>query len=97
MTRRLAVDVARRGVTANVVAPGVTQTAIRTTSAELLGHLVDTDRGVGTSEDVMDWLIPVGRPGRADKVAAAVVFLASEEAGYITGQVLQVDGGWNAT
>ena len=63
MTRRLAIDVGRHGVTANVIAPGVIGTDIRANSAEVLGDLVDVDRGVGTSSDKMDWLIPVGRPG----------------------------------
>jgi NAD(P)-dependent dehydrogenase (short-subunit alcohol dehydrogenase family) len=97
MTRRLAIDVARHGVTANVVAPGVIRTDIRANSAEVLGDLVDVDRGVGTSSEKMDWLIPVGRPGRADEVAAVALFLASHDAAYITGQVIYVDGGWDAT
>jgi NAD(P)-dependent dehydrogenase (short-subunit alcohol dehydrogenase family) len=97
MTRRLAIDLGRHGVTANVVAPGVISTAIRANSAEVLGELVDVNRGVGTSSDKMDWLIPVGRPGRADEVAAAVVYLASDAAAYVTGQVLRIDGGWDAT
>jgi 3-oxoacyl-[acyl-carrier protein] reductase len=97
LTRRLAIDVARRGVTANVIAPGVIRTDIRANSAEVLGDLVDVDRGVGTSSEKMDWLIPVGRPGRADEVAAVALFLAGDEAAYITGQVLYVDGGWDAT
>ena len=97
MTRRLAIDVGRHGITANVIAPGVIITNIRANSAEVLGDLVDVNRGVGTSRDRMDYLIPVGRPGRADEVAATAYFLASDAAAYITGQVLSVDGGWDAT
>lgn len=97
MTRRLAIDVGRHGITANVIAPGVIGTNIRANSAELLGDLVNVNRGVGTSSDKMDYLIPVGRPGRADEVAAMAYFLASDEAAYITGQVISVDGGWDAT
>ena len=84
-------------MTANVIAPGVIGTDIRANSAEVLGDLVDVDRGVGTSSEKMDWLIPVGRPGRPDEVAAAALFLAGDAAAYITGQVLYVDGGWDAT
>lgn len=97
MTRRLAIDVGRHGITANVIAPGVIITNIRANSAEVLGDLVDVNRGVGTSSDRMDYLIPVGRPGRADEVASTAYFLASDAAAYITGQVISVDGGWDAT
>ncbi len=96
MTRRLAIDVGRHGITANVIAPGVISTNIRANSAEVLGNLVNVNRGVGTSSDKMDYLIPVGRPGRADEVAATAYFLASDAAAYITGQVICVDGGWDA-
>ncbi|MBA3605497.1 MAG: SDR family oxidoreductase [Acidimicrobiia bacterium] len=97
MTRRLAIDVGRQNITANVIAPGVIGTAIRANSAEVLGDLVDVNRGVGTSSDKMDYLIPVGRPGHVDEVAATALFLASDAARYITGQVVYVDGGWDAT
>jgi NAD(P)-dependent dehydrogenase (short-subunit alcohol dehydrogenase family) len=97
MTRRLAIDVGRQGITANVIAPGVIATDIRANSAEVLGDLVNVERGIGTSRDKMDYLIPVGRPGRPEEVASTALFLASEAAAYITGQVVYVDGGWDAT
>ena len=78
--KALAREVASRGITANVVAPG----------------LIDTDmtRAIGAKAQV-DWTsqIPLGRLGTADDVAAAVCFLASDEASYITGHVLAVNGG----
>jgi 3-oxoacyl-[acyl-carrier protein] reductase len=78
--KALAREVASRGITANVVAPG----------------LIDTDMTRAISETAQgDWSsqIPLGRLGTADDVAAAVCFLASDEASYITGQVLAVNGG----
>ena len=97
MTRRLAIDVGRQNITANVIAPGVISTNIRANSAEVLGDLVDVNLGIGTSSDKMDYLIPVGRSGRPDEVAAMALFLASDSAAYVTGQVLYIDGGWDAT
>ncbi|NJC69877.1 SDR family oxidoreductase [Planosporangium thailandense] len=97
MHRRLAVDVAAHGVTANVVAPGVIKTNLRATSEELLGDLVaDQNRGIGVSPDIWNFLIPTRRPGEVHEIASVVVFLASPQASYVNGQVIQVDGGWNA-
>lgn len=78
--KALAREVASRQVTVNVVAPG----------------LVETDMTRTITEDVKnDWSthIPLGRLGSPDDIAAAVGFLASDEAAYITGQVLAVNGG----
>ena len=76
----LAREVASRTITVNAVAPGMIET--------------DMTRAVATKAQV-DWAsqIPLGRLGRVDEVAAAVCFLASDEAAYITGHVLAVNGG----
>ena len=80
MTKSLAKEMGARGITVNAVAPGYIST-------DMTAALPDAAR------DVMLSTIPVGRAGSPEDVAAAVAFLASEEAGYITGQVLSVDGG----
>ena len=80
MTKSLAKEMGARGITVNAVAPGYIST-------DMTAALPDAAR------DVMLSAIPVGRAGSPEDVAAAVAFLASEEAGYITGQVLSVDGG----
>ena len=80
LTKSLAREVAPRGVTVNAVAPG----------------FIDTDMTAAMSEAAKAATlasIPLGKLGKPEDVAAAVAFLASEEAGYITGQVLAVDGG----
>ena len=79
-TKSLAREVASRGITVNVVAPGMIDTDM---IAGLDGH----------AREAMAGQIPQGRLGRPDDVAAAVCFLASDEASYITGQVLSVNGG----
>jgi 3-oxoacyl-[acyl-carrier protein] reductase len=78
--KSLAREVASRNITVNVVAPGLIAT--------------DMTRAL-TDATQQDWTaqIPLGRPGRPEDVAAAVCFLASDEASYITGQVLHVNGG----
>lgn len=80
MTRSLAREVASRGITVNAVAPGF----IRTDMTDVLSDAVR--EGILRS-------IPLGKLGEAEDVANTVLFLASDEAAYITGQVLSVDGG----
>lgn len=80
LTRVWARELARRGVTVNAIAPG----------------FIDTDMTKGIPDQVRTTMlehIPLGRPGQPEEVAQAYLFLASEEAGYINGAVLNVDGG----
>jgi 3-oxoacyl-[acyl-carrier protein] reductase len=83
LTRAIAVEVASRNITVNAVAPGFIETPMTDVLSQEL-------------KDKMKSMIPLGRFGRDQEIAAAIVFLASDEAGYITGQVLGVNGGMHA-
>ena len=98
LTRQMAVVYSSRGITVNAVAPGPILTNLRRHSEELLGP--DTPsmsgRGIAASDEQVRTVVPAGHRGTAEDIAAAVCFLASDEAGYITGHTLVVDGGWRA-
>lgn len=80
LTRTTAVEMASRGITVNAVAPGYVVT-------EMTAHIEESRTGEALKR------IPVGRAGSGDDIATAVAFFASAAAAYITGQVLNVDGG----
>jgi len=80
MTKSFAQEIATRGITANCIAPGFIETAM---TAELPENVI---------KNMLD-SIPQGRMGQADEIASSVAFLASNEASYITGQTLHVNGG----
>src|SRR5262249_4669253 len=81
MTKTLAAECVRRGITANAILPG----------------MVATEKAMAMPEEVLDRLheaLPSGRMAEPGEVAALVVYLASEEAGYLTGQAIGIDGGY---
>jgi 3-oxoacyl-[acyl-carrier protein] reductase len=80
MSKSLAQELASRGVTVNCVAPGFIRTAM-------------TDGLPDAQKDALNARIPMGRMGEGDDIGAAVAYLASKEASYLTGQTLHVNGG----
>lgn len=98
LTRQMAVVYSARGITTNAVCPGPITTNLPHTSQKMFGPDVPsrTDRGIGRSDELVRATVPAGRRGTAEEVASAICYLASEEAGYISGQTLVVDGGWKA-
>jgi len=87
LTKAAALEAARFGIRVNAVAPGAIQT-----------EMIDRAVGAGDTEArrAIEGMHPLGRMGTPEEVAAAIVFLASEQASFVTGQSLAVDGGWLA-
>ncbi len=85
-SKTIAREVARHGITVNVVCPGITETAL------LQGMRDESPKNAKVIEAI-GRAIPLGRTGQPEDIAAAVAFLASPEANYITGQTLSVSGG----
>jgi 3-oxoacyl-[acyl-carrier protein] reductase len=81
-THALAVELAPRGVTVNAIAPGLIATDM-------------TRPIIGAAGGRIRDLIPMRRPGKPEEVAALAAFLVSEQAAYLTGQVITIDGGMN--
>lgn len=79
-TKSLSKEIARMGITVNAICPGVISTPM-------------TDAMDPKEKDILSGLIPMGRFGSPEDITGAALFLASEKAGYITGQVLTIDGG----
>lgn len=86
LTKALARELATKGITANVVCPGPVDTS-------LLSAVIDSSPNPGKLSEALLRAIPMRRLGQPDDVAGVVAFLASDEAAYLTGQVISVSGG----
>lgn len=91
MTRNFALDLAPYGVRVNAVAPGDTRTPL------MENKLVEKGFEVERAVDLIGLRTPLGRVGTADEIARTILFLASDDASFVTGAILSVDGGTAAT
>jgi 3-oxoacyl-[acyl-carrier protein] reductase len=80
LTKTVAKEFASRNITCNAIAPGFIKTVL-------------TDQMTEKAREAMLGMIPLGRFGQPEDIMGAIAFLASDEASYITGQVIQIDGG----
>jgi NAD(P)-dependent dehydrogenase (short-subunit alcohol dehydrogenase family) len=98
LTRQMAVVYSARGLTINAICPGPVLTELREHSRQILGPGAPDmrDRGVAVSDAQVRALVPAARRGTVEDIAAAACYLASDEAAYVTGHALVVDGGWRA-
>ena len=97
LTRQIACTYAENGIAINAICPGVIQTDIRGNSTIILGEDAPKMAGVGSDPDAYKRLVPARRKGLPSEVADLAVFLASDNAAYINGQAIAIDGGWTAT
>src|SRR5205809_6384591 len=98
LTRQMAVVYSSRGITINAVCPGPILTGLRQHSQTILGPGVPdiSGRGIAVNDDQIRAVVPAGRRGTVEDIAGAVCYLASDEAAYMSGHALVVDGGWSA-
>ncbi len=89
LTRGIALDYAKQGIRCNAICPGWVDTPINYAHAEMLG-------GLQKVYDSIDSFQPIGRPGEPREIAHLALFLASDEASFLTGSIIATDGGMTA-
>jgi NAD(P)-dependent dehydrogenase (short-subunit alcohol dehydrogenase family) len=98
LTRQMAVVYSARGITINAVCPGPILTGLRQHSQAILGPGTPdiSTRGIAVNDEQVRAVVPAGRRGTVEDIASAVCFLVSDDAAYMSGHTLVVDGGWRA-
>ncbi|MFF3261030.1 SDR family NAD(P)-dependent oxidoreductase [Streptomyces sp. NPDC002932] len=94
LTKVAAVELAAKGVRVNAVCPGAVDTAM--SNPAMLDPDADQEESKGAVDALYRKLVPLGRIGRPEEVAALALFLTSDDSSYITGQPFVIDGGWLA-
>lgn len=94
LTKVAAVELAARGIRVNAVCPGAVDTAM--TNPAALDPTADPEASKDAVDALYRKLVPLGRIGRPEEVAALALFLTSDDSSYITGQPFVIDGGWLA-
>lgn len=94
LTKVAAVELAAKGIRVNAVCPGAVDTAM--TNPAALDPSADPEESKAAVDQLYRKLVPLGRIGRPEEVAALALFLSSDDSSYITGQPFVIDGGWLA-